>query len=147
MSDEVWGNVKDWGLKDHSDRSPVFSIDLVCGARVDEAKAARKSNHGGVTYYFCSKKCKNAFDNAPGEYLGQPRWPTERQIDINTASKEDLRSIFPVDDDGIEHVVGGRPYRNWTDFKQKNPGFSDPMLESLKQSRVHISPPDLARLV
>lgn len=146
MPDEVWGDVKDWGLQNHSDSSPLFSVDPVCGRRVDESKAAGKTGYGGVVYYFCSKECQRDFELAPGNYIGQPHWPSQRQIDVNKATAEDLRLIFHVDDAGAEQIIRSRPYQDWTDFKSKNPGFSDPMLESLKQSGVRISPPDLTRI-
>jgi YHS domain-containing protein len=147
MKDGVWGNVKDWGLAEHSDGSAVYSIDPVCGRPVDEAKAAGKTKHGGVNYYFCSKTCLGIFEQAPGDYIGLSRWPSVREIDVNTATAESLRTIFHVDDDGLQHILRGRPYRNWTDFKLKNPGFSEPMLEGLKRAGVSISPPGLGRMV
>jgi hypothetical protein len=33
-----------FGLEDHSDASPIFSVDPVCGMQVDEAKAPAKSD-------------------------------------------------------------------------------------------------------
>lgn len=62
-----------FGLKDYSDGSPTFSRDLVCGKAIDEAKAAGKVTHLGVTYYFCSKDCKERFEESPGSYAGVPR--------------------------------------------------------------------------
>lgn len=43
--------------------------DPVCGMMVDEEKAAAMSEYKGVTYYFCAKGCKVAFDKDPGRYL------------------------------------------------------------------------------
>lgn len=147
MQDEVWGGVKDWGLKDHSDGSAVFSTDPVCGKRVDEAKAAGRTGYAGTVYYFCSKECQRTFEQAPGQHIGQPHLPLRREIDVNTATKEDLKSIFHTDEDRIDQIIQNRPYKNWTEFKSKNPGFSDVMLESLKQSGVSISVHDLHRIV
>ena len=62
-----------WGLQDYSDGSPTFSRDVVCGRTVDEGKAAGKITHVGVTYYFCSRACKAAFEESPGTYAGVPR--------------------------------------------------------------------------
>ncbi len=42
--------------------------DVVCGMQVDTANAAGTSEHGGTTYYFCSKGCKAKFDANPSEY-------------------------------------------------------------------------------
>ncbi len=45
--------------------------DPVCGMMVDEEKAAATSVYKGVTYYFCAKGCKIAFDRDPEKYLAQ----------------------------------------------------------------------------
>jgi Cu+-exporting ATPase len=42
--------------------------DVVCGMQVDPAEAAGTSQHGGKTYYFCSKACKARFDANPDHY-------------------------------------------------------------------------------
>ena len=147
VDDEVWGNVKDWGLQNHSDSSPVFSIDPVCGNRVEESKAAGKTRYGSTDYFFCSKECRRNFELAPGDYLGRPHWQSRREVDINTAPVDELRSVFRVDEGVLNHIVQNRPYRSWAEFKSKNSGFSDPMLEGLKQSGVSISPADLNRIV
>ena len=62
-----------FGLQDYSDGSTTYSIDPVCGKKVDDAKAAGKATHLGVTYYFCSKACQQAFEDSPGTYTGVPR--------------------------------------------------------------------------
>jgi len=45
--------------------------DLVCGMKVDEAKAAATSTYNGVTYYFCATGCKKEFDANPEKYAGR----------------------------------------------------------------------------
>lgn len=62
-----------FGLKDYSDRSPIYSLDPVCRRRVDEATAAGKATYLGAEYYFCSKQCKQAFEESPATYTGVPR--------------------------------------------------------------------------
>jgi YHS domain-containing protein len=62
-----------YGLQDYSDGSPTFSLDVVCGNKVNEEKAAGKITHAGVTYYFCSSQCKRSFEDSPGSYTGVPR--------------------------------------------------------------------------
>jgi len=42
--------------------------DPVCGMMVDEAKTRLKSEHDGRTFYFCSARCKSAFDGDPHRY-------------------------------------------------------------------------------
>ena len=46
-----------------------MAIDPVCKMKVDEAKAAGKSEHNGKTYYFCALSCKAKFDQDPQKYL------------------------------------------------------------------------------
>lgn len=43
--------------------------DPVCGMTVEEGKEAAKSDYKGMTYYFCSKGCKVAFDKNPEKFL------------------------------------------------------------------------------
>ncbi|MBI5612221.1 MAG: heavy metal translocating P-type ATPase [Gammaproteobacteria bacterium] len=45
-----------------------MAIDPVCGMAVDETKAAGRSAHAGVTYYFCSGRCLHAFEENPAGY-------------------------------------------------------------------------------
>jgi RND family efflux transporter MFP subunit len=49
------------------------SKDPVCGMDVDETKAraeGKTSQHGGVSYFFCSETCKKEFDANPAKYAG-----------------------------------------------------------------------------
>ena len=46
--------------------------DPVCGMSVDPAKAAGKVEHGGKTYYFCSKRCAERFSQEPEKFLAAP---------------------------------------------------------------------------
>ncbi len=46
------------------------ATDPVCHMKVDPAKAAGKSEHGGETYHFCSPGCKKKFDADPHRFLG-----------------------------------------------------------------------------
>jgi P-type Cu+ transporter len=46
-----------------------METDVVCGMRVDPAKAAGKTEHAGKTYYFCSKGCLQRFQTDPKKYL------------------------------------------------------------------------------
>ncbi len=48
-----------------------MSIDPVCKMKVEESKAAAKSDYKGKTYYFCAKSCKEKFDREPEKYLGK----------------------------------------------------------------------------
>jgi prolipoprotein diacylglyceryl transferase len=42
--------------------------DPVCGMNVEEQKAAGTSQYGGRSYFFCSKSCKEKFDQNPEQY-------------------------------------------------------------------------------
>jgi YHS domain-containing protein len=42
--------------------------DPVCGMDVEEQKAAGKSEYQGRSYFFCSKSCKEKFDQNPEQY-------------------------------------------------------------------------------
>jgi Cu+-exporting ATPase len=44
-------------------------IDPVCGMTVDPRSAAGSHEHGGKTYYFCSKHCLHSFKADPDKYL------------------------------------------------------------------------------
>ncbi len=48
-----------------------MSIDPVCKMKVDEQKAAGKSEYKGQTYYFCAPVCKKKFDADPERYLAK----------------------------------------------------------------------------
>lgn len=41
----------------------------VCGMEVQPESAKAEYEYKGITYYFCAKGCKNAFENNPEEYL------------------------------------------------------------------------------
>jgi len=60
-----------FGLEDYSDDRPTYSIDPVCGAKVDEAQAAAKTSFAGVIYYFCSTDCQKMFEEDPGRFMGR----------------------------------------------------------------------------
>jgi Cu+-exporting ATPase len=46
--------------------------DPVCGMTVDPSRAAGKAEHGGETYYFCSKRCAERFAQDPEKFLNAP---------------------------------------------------------------------------
>src|SRR5467141_1064121 len=46
--------------------------DPVCGMMVASEKAAAKLEHGGKTYYFCSKSCTERFSRDPETFLAAP---------------------------------------------------------------------------
>ena len=54
------------------DTGPKTETDLVCGMKVDPAKATAHQEYKDETYYFCSSGCATKFQNAPETYL-QPK--------------------------------------------------------------------------
>ena len=46
-----------------------METDVVCGMRVDPARAAGSAQHDGRTYYFCGKSCLQRFQAEPAKYL------------------------------------------------------------------------------
>jgi YHS domain-containing protein len=67
----------------HGKEGAVMARDPVCGLRLDDPGAAKgiadeaayMSEYEGVTYYFCSMRCKELFDQDPerhskGSWLG-----------------------------------------------------------------------------
>ena len=54
---------------EHSSGSDATRVrDVVCGMTIDRSGAAGTSTVRGVTYYFCSAKCKATFDANPAKY-------------------------------------------------------------------------------
>lgn len=48
-----------------------MAVDPVCKMTVDERTAQWKSEHKGMTYFFCGPGCKKAFDKDPVKYLNK----------------------------------------------------------------------------
>src|ERR1700704_3616299 len=46
--------------------------DPVCGMTIAPEKAAGQVEHGGKTYYFCSKGCAERFSREPEKFLAVP---------------------------------------------------------------------------
>jgi Uncharacterized conserved protein len=51
----------------------LLAIDPVCGMSVDEKSSKYSSQYRGKTYYFCSRACKDRFDNNPERYAAGER--------------------------------------------------------------------------
>jgi YHS domain-containing protein len=49
----------------------MMVIDPVCKMKIDENKAAAKSDYKGKTYYFCAVSCKQKFDKEPEKYVNK----------------------------------------------------------------------------
>ena len=58
---------------------PAGEIDPVCAMSVDPARAAAKVEHGGKTWYFCSKGCAEKFKKEPERFSAPiPSFPSEQ---------------------------------------------------------------------
>ncbi len=56
--------------KDPVKEGGMMASDPVCGTEVDEESAARDEvRFEGVTFYFCSPKCREAFQQEPEKYV------------------------------------------------------------------------------
>ena len=56
---------------ENSSEDGKMAIDPVCGMEVDENSAKDRSSFEGKTYFFCSTDCREEFDEAPEEYIGE----------------------------------------------------------------------------
>ena len=68
--------------------------DRVCGMTVDPARAAGSSRIDGETFYFCSARCKAAFDRDPGKYRGDT--PVQRSAPTPAATAPHVY-VCPMD--------------------------------------------------
>ncbi|MGB2763001.1 MAG: heavy metal translocating P-type ATPase [Candidatus Aminicenantaceae bacterium] len=62
-----------------------MAIDSVCGMEVKEEEAAGSSLYKGKKYYFCSKNCKEKFDENPEDFISSVR---KSGYEVGTASLE-----------------------------------------------------------
>jgi YHS domain-containing protein len=69
---QVIAFVDSYLLLEQSDQyqQEALTTDPVCRMRIRKALAAAKQDYRGVTYYFCTGKCRESFVQAPGEYVG-----------------------------------------------------------------------------
>jgi len=48
-----------------------MELDPVCGAPVDPDKTQHRTEYQGRSYYFCSRQCKELFDQQPDKWLSE----------------------------------------------------------------------------
>jgi len=53
----------------HDHQEMKQATDPVCGMSVNPDSAAGSSRYGGKTYYFCSTRCKQRFDQSPASFI------------------------------------------------------------------------------
>ncbi|MGB9711451.1 MAG: YHS domain-containing protein, partial [Thermodesulfovibrio sp.] len=61
-------------------------IDPVCKMLIEDKDAAETSIYKGITYYFCSKHCKEKFDKNPEIYLTEePSTSLTKEITLKSS--------------------------------------------------------------
>jgi putative ABC transport system ATP-binding protein len=63
--------LEDGSLRDRKSEEHAWVRDPVCGMRVDEWVAEFHSEHQQQKYFFCSKRCRERFEQNPVEYVGK----------------------------------------------------------------------------
>ena len=53
------------------------AVDPVCGMTVTAGASGRRLEHEGAAYYFCSTRCRSAFEKDPGAYPSEPERRSE----------------------------------------------------------------------
>jgi Cu+-exporting ATPase len=73
---------------EHGDGAPAetSAIDPVCGMTVRAAPETRNSTFNGITYYFCSARCQQAFDADPSRYT-KPAVAAEVKTNVPAGTK------------------------------------------------------------
>ena len=59
----------------HQYQQETLTTDPVCGMRIRKSLAAAKQEHRGVTYHFCTEKCRESFVDDPDRYVGARKDP------------------------------------------------------------------------
>jgi Cu+-exporting ATPase len=85
--------------------------DPVCGMNVDAQKAAAKVEHSGKTYYFCSKRCAERFQEEPEKFLLAPGTASmESTLAAPTTKKsEGVRYTCPMHPEIVQIGPGACP--------------------------------------
>ncbi len=60
--------LEDGSLRDRKAELHEWMRDPVCGMRVDAWTAVHAAHHEGTRYVFCSERCLQRFEAAPGDY-------------------------------------------------------------------------------
>src|SRR5271166_5499062 len=87
--------------------------DPVCGMMVDPQKAAGKVQHAGKTYYFCSPRCAERFQNEPEKFLVAPGTAGMEQKSLArepaAAANANIRYTCPMDPEIVQIGPGTCP--------------------------------------
>jgi Cu+-exporting ATPase len=83
--------------------------DPVCGMMVGPQQAARKMEHRGKTYYFCSARCAERFEKEPEKFLASPgRAGMERAPALGAEAKQS-RYTCPMHPEIVRIGPGNSP--------------------------------------
>ncbi|MBI5639998.1 MAG: heavy metal translocating P-type ATPase [Nitrospirae bacterium] len=92
-------------------------IDPVCKMTIEDKDAVASSEYKGVTYYFCSKPCKDDFDREAaafaGEGTGMPKMDELKSMTtkaLGEMAKDPICGMVIPKDRSIKREVGGRDY-------------------------------------
>jgi Cu+-exporting ATPase len=91
-------------LQEHEKRA----TDPVCGMKIEVGKANRSAAYGGRTYYFCSQRCLDEFNQNPSEYTRE----TEGQVKaapVKPSKSEDAEYTCPMHPEVIRKAPGSCP--------------------------------------
>ncbi|HXJ13281.1 MAG TPA: heavy metal translocating P-type ATPase [Candidatus Limnocylindrales bacterium] len=85
--------------------------DPVCGMLVDPQKAAAKFEHGGKTFFFCSPRCKERFQQDPEKFLAAPGTAGMEHAPAAqpAASSENIRYTCPMHPEIVQIGPGSCP--------------------------------------
>jgi len=72
VEQQIIAFVETYLLLEQSDQyqQETLVTDPVCGMRIRKSLAAAKHECRGVTYHFCTEKCRESFVEAPDQYVG-----------------------------------------------------------------------------
>jgi len=85
-----------------------YAIDPVCGMQVQTAAAPATSRHGDEQVFFCSDRCRERFEAAPGRFAGDAA-PTTTPDD-QPATVDPVCGMSVVPGESLHAAVGGTDY-------------------------------------
>jgi len=88
-------------------------LDPVCNMTIEDKDAVATSVYKGKTYYFCSKPCKQEFDENPESFLPEKKGMSgEKELPAPTGemAKDPICGMVIPKDRSIKREVGGRAY-------------------------------------
>lgn len=91
--------------------------DPVCKMTIEDKDAVATSSYNGITYYFCSKPCKEDFDKNPEAYTGKKvSMPGKKELisitskAIGEMAKDPICGMVIPKERSLKRDVGGRAY-------------------------------------